>query len=193
VRKVLDKYEAKFGKRGTSDMTVDKVPLDQLVGSAYLIDVPTPTSAELENGKSPQITLEQVQAQDRQRPIKPGDVVIFRTGYSDKYLQPLPAGNRMMAEPLAGKAPGWAAPQPEVIMYLADKGVRLIGTDGPTMGGVDPQQALMVYWAAGSRGVCLVEYLTALDSIKAPDAYFLFGPIKLKNAHGGYGRAIALY
>ncbi len=193
VRQVLEKYEAKFGKRGTSDMTVDKVPLEQLVGRAYVIDVVTPTSAELKDGKSPQITLEQVQAQDRQRPIKAGDVVIFRSGYCDKYLQPLPAGNRMMADPLAGKAPGWPAPQPEVIMYLADKGVKLVGTDGPTLGGVDPEQAMMVYWAAGSRGVCLVEYLTGLDAIKSPDAYFLYGPIKLKNAHGGYGRAIALY
>ncbi len=193
VRQALEKYEAKFGKRGTSEMTVDKVPLDQLVGPAYLIDVPTPSSADQQDGKSPQITLENVQEQDRMRPIKAGDVVIFRTGYCDKYLQPLPAGNRMMADPLAGKAPGWPAPQPEVIAFLADRGVRLIGTDAPTLGGVDPQQALPIYWAAGSRGVCLVEFLTGLDALKTPDAFFLFGPIKLKDAHGGYGRAIALY
>ena len=44
----------------------------------------------------------------------------------------------MMVQPLAGKAAGWPTPELEVITYLANKGVRLIGTDGPTLGGVDP-------------------------------------------------------
>ncbi len=193
VRQALEKYEARFGKRGTSELTVDKLPLDQLMGPAYVIDVPTPSTAQQQDGKSPQITLEAVQEQDRKRPIKAGDVVIFHTGYCDKYLAPIPAGNRLMAEPLAGKAPGWPAPQPEVIVFLAERGVRLIGTDAPTMGGVEADAALPVYWAAGSRGMCLVEFLTGLDALKSPDAFFLFGPVKLKDAHGSYGRAIALY
>ena len=71
--------------------------------------------------------------------------------------------------------------------------MRLIATDGPTLGGVDAEHAMQVYWLAGSHGVGLVEYLIGLEQIPSTGAFFLFGPIKLEGAHGGYGRAIALY
>ncbi len=187
VRKTLEQFESRFGKRETSEMTVDKLPLDQLLGPAYVLDVPPASAADLHDGQSPPITLQWVREQDHKRPIKAGEVVLFRTGYCDKHLQPLPAGNRLMAEPLSGKAPGWPAPGPDVIAFLAERGVRLIGTDAPTLGGVDPQQAMQVYWEAGNRGLCLVEFLTGLEALKSPDAYFLFGPVKLQGAHGGYG------
>ena len=50
-----------------------------------------------------------------------------------------------------------------------------------------------VYWLAGSKGLGLVEMLVGLEQIPSTGAFFLFGPIKLEGAHGGYGRAIALY
>jgi kynurenine formamidase len=77
-------------------------------------------------------------------------------------------------------------------VYLAEKGIRCVATDGPTLGGAEPQRALMTYWAMGSRGMVGVEFLTALEKI--PDrAYFIFAPLKIRGYHGGPGRAIALY
>ncbi|HEY1784369.1 MAG TPA: cyclase family protein [Pirellulales bacterium] len=196
VREALAKYESRFGKRGTSDVTVDKVALDQLLGPARVIDVRdlVEGSTAVELGKSPAITLERVrQAESKDGPIAAGDVVIFRSGYSDRFFKPLPAGDRMMVQPLAGKAAGWPTPELDVITYLANKGVRLIGTDGPTLGGVDAQHAMDVYWLTGSHRIGLVEYLIGLDQIPTTGAFFMFGPIKLEGAHGAYGRAIALY
>jgi len=80
-----------------------------------------------------------------------------------------------------------------VITYLANKGVRFDRHRWSNARGVDPQHAMNVYWLTGSHGVGLVEYLTGLDQIPTTGAFFLFGPIKLEGAHGGYGRAIALY
>jgi kynurenine formamidase len=80
-----------------------------------------------------------------------------------------------------------------VIVYLAEKKVRCVGTDGPTLGGVDPRQALMVYWAAAGRGVYPVEYLTNVGKLPQRGAFFLFAPIKIEGSRGGYGRALALY
>jgi kynurenine formamidase len=35
--------------------------------------------------------------------------------------------------------------------------------------------------------------LTGLGELLGKEAFFIFAPIKLRGAHGGYGRAIALY
>ena len=98
-----------------------------------------------------------------------------------------------MEDPLNGKSEGWPAPGPDAIIYLADKGIRCVGTDGPTLGGVDPKRALWTYWALGSKGMVAVEFLTNLGSLKGRDAYFLFAAVKVRDCHGGPGRAIALY
>ena len=97
-----------------------------------------------------------------------------------------------MGDPLNGKSEGWPAPGPDAILYLADRGIRCVGTDGPTLGGVNQKKALMTYWALGNSEMVGVESLTNLGSL--PDkAYFIFAALKIRNCHGGPGRAIALY
>jgi kynurenine formamidase len=99
-----------------------------------------------------------------------------------------------MADPLNGKSEGWPAPGPEAVVYLAEKGVRCVATDGPTLGGVDPKRALVTYWAMGSKGVVGVEYLTNLRELpQGRPVYFIFAAVKIRDCHGGPGRAIALY
>ena len=97
-----------------------------------------------------------------------------------------------MADPINGRSEGWPAPGPDTIFYLADKGIRCVATDGPTLGGVEPKRALMTYWAMGSRGMAGVEFLTHVGQLPA-NAYFLFAAVKIRGCHGGPGRAIALY
>ncbi len=71
-------------------------------------------------------------------------------------------------------------------------GIRCVGTDAPTLGGVDPKRALMTYWALGGKGIVGVEYLTNIGQLSR-QAYFLFAAIKIRSGHGGHGRAIGLY
>lgn len=199
IRELLKKYASQFGPRGTSSLTTDQAPLEQMMGTAHVIDVRglVGTTKESEWPASPRITLDMLQQHEAKgRPIKKGEVVIFSSGYTDKYFQPLPAApavDRLFAAPLAGKAEGWPAPTPEVIAWLAEKGVRCIGTDGPTLGGVDRENALFVNWLAASRGIFAVEFLTNVADLRDKDAFFLFAPIKIEGTRGGYGRAIALY
>ena len=199
VREALAEFEKKSGPRGTSDMTVEKVPLEQLIGEAYVIDVKKTlgTASTKKGPASPLITLELIKDHEQKtRPVAAGDVVIFHSGYSDQHLKPLPASpelDRLMAAPLAGQAEGWPAPTPEVVAYLAEKGVRCIATDGPSLGGTDPKNAMPVYWTAAGKGVQVVEFLQNVSKVPASGALFLFAPIKIEGAHGGYGRAIAVY
>jgi hypothetical protein len=41
----------------------------------------------------------------KHRALGPGGVVLFHSGFSDRYYKPLPEGRRFAADPVAGKAP----------------------------------------------------------------------------------------
>jgi kynurenine formamidase len=197
VRGWLEEYEKKYGQRGTSSMTADKVPLDWTCGPVRVIDV-TSLVGRLDKSKwpeSPEITVEHIQSAEKAGgPLKAGDVVLFRTGHLDTHFKPAPDDKGVWLDPLAGKAEGWPAPGPDAIVYLKSKGIRCVGTDAPDLGGVNPRRALMTYWALGSHKMVGVEFLQHLKELdQAPNGYFLFAPLKIRDCHGGPGRAIVLY
>jgi kynurenine formamidase len=195
VRGWLAEYESKYGTRGTSDITTDKVPISQSCGPARIIDVKQllGTTERSSWPASPEITADHIRQEEARRgELKPGDIVIVHTGWSDRYFKPFPAGKACIDDPLNGKSEGWPALGPDAVVYLAKKGIRCVATDAPNLGGVEPKRALWTYWALGSRGMVGVEYLTNVS--KLPDgAYFLFTAVKIHDCHGGPGRAIALY
>ncbi|MSR32992.1 MAG: hypothetical protein EXR99_15980, partial [Gemmataceae bacterium] len=198
VRKTLADYEAKYGKRGFSAITAEKIPLKQTLGEAHLVDVSdlAGSTKKEEWPKSPLITLARVKQHEKTRPFLPGEVVLFKTGYTDLKFKPLPDlpdMDALMAAPLAGKAEGWPAIEPAAVAYLAEKGIRCLGTDGPTLGGVDENNAMQVYWLAADKGIIPVEFLTNLGKLPEKGAFFLFAPIRVQGNHGGYGRALAAY
>ena len=108
------------------------------------------------------------------------------------FFKPRSAGSGCLADPINGKSEGWPAPSARAIEYLADKGIRCVATDGPSLGGVDPASALKTYWMLGTKGLVGVEFLTQVGELPKR-AYFIFAPVKVRDCHGGPGRAIALY
>ncbi len=196
VRGWLEEYETKYGQRGSSTLTTEQVPLEWTCGEARVIDVRSlvGSTQQAHWPASPEITVEHVQAYERTTGIlRPGEVVIFRTGHNDKHLRPQPADAGLWLEPLQGKSEGWPAPGPTVIAYLKNQGIRCVASDAPDLGGVDPRQALMTYWALGSGEMVGVEFLVNVDKIPARGAYFLFAAVKVRDCHGGPGRAIVLW
>jgi kynurenine formamidase len=195
VQKWLSEFEKKYGPRGNSSITAEKVPISQTCGWARVIDVRhlVGTTDKKSWPASPEITPAEIKKYEAQHgELKSGDIVIFYSGYSDKCFQPFPEGKACMADPLNGDSEGWPAPGPDAIIYLANRGIRCVATDGPALGGAEPRRALMTYWALGTKGMAGVEYLT--DVGKLPErAYFLFAGLKIRNCHGGPGRALALY
>jgi kynurenine formamidase len=195
VREWLAEYEKKYGARGTSDTTTEKVPLSQTCGPARVIDARPLVGSTDPNGwpASPEITVADIQKDERERgELRAGDIVIFHSGWSDRYCQPLPLGKACMEDPINGKSEGWPAPGPEAVFYLAKKGIRCIATDATTLGGAEPRRALMTYWALGGNAIAGVEYLTHVGQMPN-QAYFVFAAVKIRGSHGGHGRAIAFY
>ena len=123
--------------------------------------------------------------------LKRGDVVVFHTGHLDRHLNPFPNDSGVWADPLSGKSEGWPVPDAEAIHYLKGQGIRCVATDAPDLGGVNPKQALMTYWALGSNEMVGVEFLYNVSQIPR-GGYFLFAPLKIRDCHGGPGRAIVL-
>ncbi len=197
VRGWLADYEKEFGPRGTSDLTADRVPLEWTCGPLRTIDVRSlvGTTNRKHWPASPEITPERLQADEREHgPIRPGDVVLFHTGHLDKHLRPAPHDAGVWSDPLLGKSEGWPAPGPAAIDFLKQRGVRCVATDAPDLGGVNRRRALATYWAMGSREMAGVEFLHNVDGIPAEsNAYFLFATPKVRDCHGGPGRAIVLY
>jgi kynurenine formamidase len=191
----LANYEKQYGARGTSQITAEQIPISQTCGWVRVISVghlmgkiprsDWPDSAE--------ITVADIQKfESRQGPLNPGEIVIFRSNYSDERCAGKNASKDCMESPLNGQSEGWPAPGPAAILYLDGKGIRCVATDGPSMGGANPRRALMTYWALGSRGMAGLEYLTNLRELPER-AYLLFAAPKIRGCHGGVGRAIALF
>lgn len=196
VRGWLEEYEKTYGRRGVSKMTTENVPLGWTCGEARVIDVRplAGTTNKRDWPASPEITVAHIQAYERRtRALQAGDVVIFQTGHTDQHLKPEPKETGMWLDPLSGKSEGWPAPGPDAIVYLKKKGIRCVASDAPDLGGVDPRRALHTYWALGSREMVGVEMLVNVDRIPANGAYFLFAAVKVRQCHGGPGRAIVLY
>lgn len=196
VRGWLEEYEKRFGRRGTSAMTTESVPIEWTCGEARVIDVRSLVGST-EKGSwptSPEITVERVQQYEQAKgDLRPGDVVIFRTGHNDKYLRPRPGDTGLWLSPIQGKSEGWPAPGPDVIFYLKKRGIRCVASDAPDLGGVDPKRALMTYWALGSSEMVGVEFLINIDQVPDEAGYFLFAAVKIRDCHAGPGRAIVLY
>src|SRR5262249_32651867 len=195
VREWLAEYEKTYGKRGTSSVTAEQVPLSQTAGRARVVDVEHLVGVTEENVRpsSPEITVDELKRfETKSGEFKAGDIVIFHSGHVDRYFKPMPEGAACLADPLNGKSNGWPAPGPEAIVYLSKKGIRCVATDGPTLGGVEPRRALMTYWALGSKGMVGVEFLTNVGTLPK-ESYFVFAAVKIRDCHGGPGRAIAFY
>ena len=195
VRAWLSDFEQKFGPRGFSSMTAEKVPLDWTCGPIRVVDVRSlvGTTDSKKWPASPVIASEQIKAEEkRSGDLKAGEIVVFYTGHLDRYLKPMPNESGVWADPLMGKSEGWPALGVEAVVYLKSKGIRCVATDAPDLGGVDPRQALMTYWALASREMVGIEFLHNVGNVPA-GGYFLFAPLKIRDCHSSPGRAIVLY
>lgn len=195
VRGWLEEYQERYGARGISGMTTEKVPLAQTCGWSRVVNVEG-LLGTTDRGRwpaSPEITVALLREDEaRHGGFRPGEIVIFRTGHTDRTFRPFAAGRACMTGPLAGDSEGWPALGADAVVYLAGKGILCVATDAPSLGGVNEKAALMTYWALGSHEMAGIEFLTNLSALPAR-AFFIFAPVKLADCHGGPGRAIALY
>ncbi len=169
----------------------EKVPAWQFVGEACVIDV-SPLIDKAPNGKSSLIYKDDIlNWEKKHRPLGFGDIVLFRSGYSDKYFRPFPAGRRFAAEPVEGKTPGWPDPHPDTMDYLGRRGVLALGTDSPSMGPI-PDLAEPTHLAGLKYGMIWTEGATRLDSLPSTGAFYCVLAPKHSGGATSESRAFAI-
>jgi kynurenine formamidase len=171
-------------------VTVEQIPLQQLMGPARVMDV-RDLVGTAGNGVSPEITLDRVRAwEEHTGGLRAGEVLLLRSDWDTRYL-PAPEGSGYVHDVIVMKsAAGWPAPTPEMARYVAERGVRCLGTDAPSVG--PAQDGRPVHVAGLGAGLVFLECLANLRSIPAAGAFFVFAPIKVKGGSGAPGRAFAL-
>ncbi len=198
IRAAIADHEARYGPLPRDDVRTEAAEPAATLGPVHLVDVrATRGHGGFAPGRpaGPVINRAFLEEHEATRPFLPGEVVLFRSDVTDDHFRPRSepgADDPLWAAPLAGRAEGWPAPTPEAVRWLAERGVRCLGTDAPTLGGVDPRESRSVEWMAASLGLAVVENLTNLRSLDGREAFFLFAPAKVAGTRGGTGRAIAL-
>ena len=149
--------ELKRDKSGPHGLTyTDKIEAWQFGGEACVIDV-RDLLDRASPGVSPLVTPEYVKRFEQQhRGLRFGDVVLFRSDYSDKFYRPFPDGNRFLNDPLSRKTAGFPDPNPDCMEYLATRGVLTLGTDSPSMGPI-PDLAEPTHYAGLKHGMIWTE------------------------------------
>jgi kynurenine formamidase len=170
-------------------ITVDQLRLRQLMGPAVVVDIPedTPGSAP---GVSPTITAEFLRSfEDHHGRFAANDVVLLRSRWDRHYL-PGRAGDDYCYNPVVLKTtPGHPAPDAEAMALLVERGVRCVGTDGPSMGSV--HDGVDVHVLGLAHEVAFIEALGNLSALPVRGAFFLFAPLKVARGTGAPGRAMA--
>src|SRR5262249_11559093 len=128
----------------------------------------------------------------KHRPLGPGDVVLFASGYSDKYYKPFPGGRRFIADALEGKAPAWPDPDPACMEFLAGRKVMTLGTDSPSMGPLPGELGAAAHLAGLKHGMIWTEGATGLGQLPPTGAFYCTVGVKRAGGRGAEGRAFAI-
>jgi kynurenine formamidase len=163
---------------GTRGATIDEVPPERWMGPVSCLDMSHKREREF-------VTKADVQAwEERHGAIEGGDVVLINTGWECNWR--VPSG--VERQPYLKNNPGLHF---EAAEYLADRGVKLVGGDIPTIDSdADPEER--AHKALLPRGVLILENAANLEMVPPKGAYFIGLPLKIGDGTGSPVRAIAL-
>jgi len=155
---------------GVSDQTIDRIPLDQCMGPAWVVDLA---------GIQPRAVIRVADLGQTADKIRKGDGLLLRTGWS-----------RRVADP------SYRDELPRVSLELAEwcvaKGVRMLGVEPPSVADVNNREELTaVHKVLLKAGIILVEGLANLDQIRRERVTFMALPLKVAGGDGAPVRAFA--
>jgi kynurenine formamidase len=170
-------------------LTVDKIPVQQLIGSAVVIDV----TQQSEKDADYQVTTGDLQRFEQEHGAIPMDaIVLLRTGFSRRW----PGAERYLGTTLRGEEgtrnlhfPGL---HPDAARWIvANRRIRAIGIDTAS---IDYGRSTLFesHRALYERDIPAFENLTALDRLPATGAYVIALPMKIGGGSGAPLRAVAI-
>jgi kynurenine formamidase len=173
-----------FAASGT---TADRLPLEQLVAPAVVIDVSATAAAD----PVYRLTREDVLAFERRHGrIGRGTIVLLRTGWSSRW----PDRQAYFGDATPGDAsklrfPSYGGDAAELL--VRERGIAALGADVASID-YGPSTDFVVHRIAAAANVPGFENLTRLDELPATGAVVIALPMKIEGGSGGPLRAIAL-
>ena len=172
-----------FSKKG---LTVDQIPVAQLIGSAVVIDV----QKQVEHNRDYAITVQDIKYFEKHyRPLGAEDMVLFRTGWGQywrhkkQYL-----GSDKLGDVTHLHFPGISK---EAAQYLVNQKVKAIGLDTPSL---DPG-VCTEFWAHQiilSANIYGIENIANLNLLPTIGATLIVAPMKIEGGSGAPSRLYAL-
>ena len=168
-------------------LTVDRVPLEQLVAPAVVIDVSAKAAADADY----RLTADDVRAFERRHgAIAPGTIVLLRTGWSARW----PDRKAYLGDDTPGDAsrlhfPSYGADAARLL--VEERRAAALGIDAASID-YGPSKDFIVHRIAAARNVPGLENLTALDQLPPRGAVVIALPVKIEGGSGGPVRVIAL-
>jgi kynurenine formamidase len=168
-------------------VTADRLPLEQLVAPAVVIDVSTKAAAD----PVYRLTREDVLAfEQRHGRIARGTIVLLRTGWSARYGDRLAYfGDSTPGDASRLRFPSYGVEAAELL--VRERGVAALGADVASID-YGPSTDFAVHRVAAAANVPGFENLTRLDELPPTGALVIALPMKIEGGSGGPLRAIAL-
>lgn len=164
------------GRLGT-----DQIPLTRFVGPIRVVDV----RARMRDRGPLTVGLEDLEQHERRHGRIPrGAAVLVRTGWDQYWRTP----ERYFGSLEAPRHPGLSA---ELARTLVDKGVDVVGIDGPSIDPVDASGARATR-ILGESDVPALANLTGLDQLPPLGATLIALPLKIERGAGGPTRVVAI-
>ena len=154
-----------------SQQTIDKIPVSDFVGKAWIIDV-------REVGSKGLIHSGHISEAIKKK-FKSGDSLIFWTGWSQfvnttKYRDELPRISEELAE------------------WCLDKKVKMIGVEPPSVADVNNLAEVTKIHQILLKGVVIIEGLTNLEKLQSKCVELIALPLKIGAGDGSPARVIAI-
>ena len=167
--------------------TVDSIPLDQLIGGAFVIDV----SARAAGNPDLRLTARDVlDFEARHGRIPRGAIVLLRTGWSSRW----PDRRAYLGDDTPGDASRLRFPsfgEEAARLLVEERGVAGLGVD---VASIDYGRStdFIVHRIAAEHNVYGLENLTGLDALPPVGATVIALPMKIGGGSGGPVRVVAL-
>ncbi len=173
-----------FAARG---ITTEKIPLENLIASAVVIDV----SAKAQVDRNYRLSAEDVLAFEQVHgQISPGTIVLLRTGWSRYW----PDAKKYLGDDTPGDASNLHFPsygEEAARLLVEERQVALLGVDTASID-YGKSEDFMVHRLAAAMNVSGLENLTNLDQLPATDFVIIALPMKIEGGSGGPVRVVAL-
>jgi kynurenine formamidase len=172
-----------FDAKGIS---VERIPLDRLVGPAVVLDVSAKAAADPDY----RLTLADIEAFEADHgSIAPGTIVLLRTGWSARWGdRKAYFGDDTPNDATKLHFPGYGV---EGRLLVEERQVAALGVDSPSVD-YGPSQDFPVHRLGAPRGVPNFENLTGLERVPPRGATLFALPMKIEGGSGAPLRAVAL-